>query len=383
MLKHLPQKKVRFPWFKPASHDQLYSRGIMQIVNEGRMTMGKECYQLEDKLKKILKVKHVVLTTSGTSALTMATIAMDVNHKTKVLCTDMTWIATVNPAQIMGAKIILADTEKKSQRVSFAEINKCIKKFKPELVYLVHLNGEPTYNEEFNKLKKLYGFSVIEDAAQSFFVKMKDNKFCGTKYEIGCFSLSISKLVNMVYGGFCTTNSDQLATQLISIRNNGVKGIPEFADMKLASSHGLNLKPSNIHAKLGLINLHNINKKINVVSNIYKTYIKNLKNRSIKILRTEDKNALPIYILAVPQSRRKFIKFCSKNGIGLHYNIRALHETKLFKNNGNFINSTRQSKNIIRLPSGPGYSLNDIKKIIKILNKYKGEKANYRKVFNP
>ena len=71
---------------------------------------------------------------------------------------------------------------------------------------------------------------------------------------MGCFSLSITKPIHMIYGGFCTTNSKN-ADKLISIRNNGVNAKPENARLEIASSMGLNLKPSDVHSAIGLENL--------------------------------------------------------------------------------------------------------------------------------
>ena len=364
--------KYKFPWFKPSADKKIYIKEIKKLINKDKMTMGSSCLKLEKKLKDLLKVKHVILTTSGTSALMMATIALNINQKSKVICTNMTWIATINPAKIMGSKIILVDTEKGSHHVSFNLLNKKIKKYKPDLVYLVHLNGEPTYNSEFEILKKKFKFSVIEDSAQCFPVKIKKNSFCGTLHEIGCFSLAISKLVNMVYGGFCVTNSDKLAKKLISIRNNGVNASPENAKMELSSINGLNFKPSNLHASVGLTNLSNLKHNISQVKLINSLYLNSFRNNKfIKVLNSKKQNSLPIYILAIVKKRKKFIKFCKYNNIELHYNLRTLSESNLFDYKKNLNNSLDISKNVIRLPSGPGYKINEVKKIINILKKYK------------
>ena len=101
--------------------------------------------------------------------------------------------------------------------IDFNELNSKIVKYKPKLVFLVHMNGEPNYNKEFEKLKKKYKFFVIEDAAQAIFSK-HENKICGTKYDIGCYSLGITKTLNMIYGGLCCTNSDKIAKKLRTIQ---------------------------------------------------------------------------------------------------------------------------------------------------------------------
>ena len=109
-----------------------------------------------------------------------------------------------------------------------------------------------TNNYNNNKIAQKYNLHVIEDAAQSFLVNNHEHKFCGTKYDIGCFSLSITKLINMVYGGFCVTNSYKFFRKLISIRNNGLNAEPENAKLELAHQPGLNLKPSDLHSFIGL-----------------------------------------------------------------------------------------------------------------------------------
>ena len=126
---------------------------------------------LKIKLKKILNVKYVVLTTSGTSALMMATIASEIKSGDIVAAPNLTWVATTNPARIMGGRFILADTKKYSQQIDFTDLNKKIKKYKPKLVYLVHLNGKPAYNKKFDELKRKYKIFCNRRCCSSFFIK--------------------------------------------------------------------------------------------------------------------------------------------------------------------------------------------------------------------
>ena len=244
-------------------------------------------------------MNYVVLTTSGTSALLMAYLALDILRNKKILTTNLSWVASINPALISNCKIELIDTYKNNQCVDFELLFAAIKKFKPDILVLVHLNGDIYYHPKFTYYKKKYKFKIIEDAAQSFLIK-DDNYFCGTKYEIGCFSMGITKLVNMIYGGFCTTNSKRIYDKLYSIRNNGVNALPENAKFELPTSVGLNLKPSNLHASIGNINISNSNELISRVIKIYMTYKKLLSNNSnITIIDNYSKFAIPFYVLVL------------------------------------------------------------------------------------
>ena len=362
---------IKYPWFKPFKNNNYIKNSLPKIIKNNKATMGEYSKKLENELTKILKVKHVVLTTSGTSALMMATLALGIGPGKKVICTDMTWIATINPSLICKSKIYLVDTLPKSQKVCFKNLNNLIKKIKPDLVILVHLSGENVYNKEFNYLKKKLDFNVIEDASQSFFVKNQEQKYCGTSYDIGCFSLSITKIINMVYGGFCVTNSSKLAENLITIRNNGVNAEPENAKLELANQPGLNLKPSDLHSCIGYSNLKHRKQIIKRVNKIYLTYKKKLKNNHIELLDIDFKNMPTIYVLAFVKNRNKFYNFCRKKNLEIHLGIRGIHETKIINPGLSFPNSKYISKNLVRLPCGPGYTVKEISKIINLLNLYK------------
>ncbi|MBC8303368.1 MAG: DegT/DnrJ/EryC1/StrS family aminotransferase [Pelagibacterales bacterium] len=364
---------TKYPWFKPFNTTSKLIKKIPSFLKRNKNTMNIYSQKLEDKLKKILKVKHVILTTSGTSALMMATLALGTKSKTKVICTNMTWIGSINPSFICGSDVYLVDTIPNSQKVNFAKLNNLIKKIKPDIVILVHLSGEPIFNKEFNKLKKKFKFQVIEDASQTFFIQNNKKKFIGTNFEIGCFSLSITKIINMVYGGFCSTNSSILAQKLIAIRNNGVNAEPENARLELAIQPGLNLKPSDLHSYIGLINLSQRKLILSKINEIFLIYKKKLNNKYIKLLDVRAIDFPSIYVSAFTKNRDNFYQYCKKNNLGIHLGTRCIHETRIIKKKllSNFPNSTYLSRHLVRLPCGPGYTKKEISNAIKILNSYK------------
>lgn len=362
--------KNNFPWFKPDVNRKLIANEIKKFALKKNLSMGNTVANLEKKLGKLLKIKHVILTTSGTSALMMAYLALGAKNNSKVLSSNMNWIATLNPAKILNSKVFVVDTEKMSHNVNYRLLNKKILQLKPDIVVITHLNGNSSFNKQFDALKKKLKFKVIEDTAQAFMVKYK-KKFCGTFYDIGCFSLSITKITNMIYGGFCVTNSTKIANNLRAIRNNGVDGLPENAMLQLAKHRGLNFKSSDLNAKIGLINLNNLQSKIIKINKIHDYYFKNLSNKNLIFIKKENKRSIPIYNYVYVKNRKKFIKFCKTKRIGIHLGLRTITENSTFKsNNKKFPNSFLISKNFVRIPSGPGYSLEEIKKITKKLNSF-------------
>ena len=361
--------KIKYPYIKIFQSNANYIKSINKSIVKKEMSFGKKCEVLENQLKKFFKVKYVVLTTNGTSALMMAALAMKIKARDKIICNNAAWIAAINPFLILKAKIYLVDTLKDSEKVNFFELNKLIKKTKPKLVILVHLNGQPNYDEEFEKLKIKYKFKVIEDAAQAFLAADKKKKKWGTKFEIGCFSLSITKPMHMIYGGCCVTNDKNIYDKLYAIRNNGMFAKDTFDH--LSKTIGLNFKPSDIHASVGIENLKNSNKiKKKIIEN-HKVYKDRLRNKNLKFINLEGKNSVPNFAQIITKNRKKFMNFFKKNNLGVSKGLKCLSDNASLKYNSSMLkNSKNLSEMLVRLPFGAGYTQNEIKKICKILNKY-------------
>lgn len=303
--------KITFPWFKPLINKNQIGSSFLKILNSNKMTMGKKTSDFEKIISKELGVKYVILTTSGTSALMMATLALGLEKNHKVVSPNLTWVATINPARIIGSSIHLVDCIPESEKVDFIQLINSVKKYRPKIVYLTHLNGQASYDENFYKLKKKLKFKVIEDAAQSIFLKHK-KKFVGTIFDIGCYSLSITKPFNMIYGGFCVTNDKKMANKLMAIRNNGVNSEPENAKLEIAKHKGLNLKPSDLHSIVGIKNFKLKKKILRKIILIHKLYEKKINNKKLKFLKIDYKTSIPIYAQVFVKDRKRFCNYCKK-----------------------------------------------------------------------
>ena len=96
------------------------------MISQKNLTMGNKVNELEKRLQKILKVKNIILTTSGTSFLFLASIAANINNK-KTYLSNLNWVATANPPKFLGSKLTLVDASSKSGLVDFTKLNRLIK----------------------------------------------------------------------------------------------------------------------------------------------------------------------------------------------------------------------------------------------------------------
>ena len=361
MLKKFNEQKL---WWKPNLNFNKIIKNAKITIKNNHITFSKNCIFLENFLKKKLKVKHIVLCNSGTSALFMATLVAKIHKKKKIFSPAITWPGTINGALYANKKIKLIDSRKKEINANYNSILNKINR--NDLLFITHMNGKSAYDRDlFYKLKKKKIF-IIEDAAQSFLVKDFKNSYLGTSFDIGCFSLGITKMCNMVYGGFCATNNDKIYSDLKRIRNNG-----EDNEYQITTSPGGNFKPNDLNASVGMYSLKNCETNIKNLIKVYETYDKNLKNNKLELINFDIKNGdIPLYIEILTNNRKKLIQYLKKNKIGYSYSTRTLSISPHIKKGNRCKNAEEIDQKLLRLPSGPGYPLNEIKLIINKLNKF-------------
>ena len=318
---------------------------------------------IEKKLSKILKIKYVVFTTSGSSALTIALRAFPLRPNSKVLVPDRTWVATAHAVFNNGHQVSIVDTNQ--HNMNFDYIKKNINRKKIDAAILVNINGKNCKFETINKKKNIF---IIEDCAQSFLSFRKKNKLPND--HIACFSTGTTKLLNTFQGGFCTTNNKNLYKKLLLIRNHGV--YDNLTDKWCMP--GFNLKPTNLQCYIGIYELQNIWKKRRKCIEINNLYLKKVNSSKINII---SKNYLdgefPLYVQALAKNKSRFIDFMNKNKIQVRPfppSISAANylyknkKKKYFKNSNNFF------KMGVYLPCGPSQDINDINRVISVINKY-------------
>ncbi len=322
--------------------------------------------KLENKIAKTINVKFVAFTTSGSSALTLAFFCSGINKKKKILIPNRTWVATAHAAYTLGYKIQLEDINLNDMSLN-VPLNQIKNGNDIGCIVLVNLNGKINKTRDLSKIIQKKKIFIIEDNAQSFLSGNKN--YINPLSKVSCYSTGTTKLLNTLQGGFCATNNKRIYQKILLARNHGVYDF--FTDKW--KSPGFNLKPNNFQCYLGLseLKIASIKKKKCIAIN--KLYIKNIKNKKIKILSTNyRKGEFPIYVQALVDNRFKFKEYLSKKKIEIRYFPPSLNEAKYlnFNSKKKFKNSKLLSKKGVYLPCGPSQNINEIKAVIKIINEY-------------
>lgn len=247
-------------------------------------------------------------------------------------------------------------------------VNQIQKKNDIGCLVLVNLNGKVSKISHIKKYIDKKKIIVIEDNAQSFLSGRKNN-YVGNQTKVSCYSTGTTKLLNTLQGGFCATNDENIYKKILLARNHGVYDL--IADKW--KTPGFNLKPNNFQCFLGLDELKNAKAKKKKCIAINDLYLKNIKNRKIEILSKNYVNGeFPIYVQALVNNKFKFKKYLSNNNIEIRFFPPSLNSVKYLNKYSvkNYKNSKILSQKGIYLPCGPSQDLNDIKKVIDIINKY-------------
>lgn len=195
-------------------------QGINAVLEHGRYIMGPEIEALEALLAEYVGVKHTIAVSSGTDALLMSLLALDVQAGDEVITTPFSFFSTGETISLIGAKPVFVDIDPKTYNLDANLIEAAITD-NTKAIMPVSLYGQCADYDAINAVAKKYNLPVIEDAAQSFGATYKGRRSCGLT-TIGCTSFFPSKPLGG-YGdsGACFTNDDELAERLIQIRNHG------------------------------------------------------------------------------------------------------------------------------------------------------------------
>ncbi len=194
---------------------------INKVLSHGQYIMGPEVRELEERLEGYTGARHCITVASGTEALLISLMALNIKPGDEVITTPFTFIATVEVIVLLGAIPVFVDIEPDTCNINATLIQAAITP-KTKAIIPVSLFGQPADMDEINAVAARNGdIPVIEDAAQSFGSDYQGRKSCHLS-TIGCTSFFPSKPLGCYGdGGAIFTDDDVLAKAMREIRVHG------------------------------------------------------------------------------------------------------------------------------------------------------------------
>lgn len=194
---------------------------FQRVLHHGMFILGKEVDQFEADVREFLGVKHAIAVSSGTDALVLALMALDIQPGDEVICPAFTFFATGGSVARLGAVPVFCDVDAVHFNVSIDSLRAKITP-RTKAIMPVHLFGQSADMDAIMAVAKEHNLRVIEDAAQSFGAKTQGRQ-TGTIGDFGAYSFFPSKnLGGLGDSGLLVTNDDKLGEYARILRVHGM-----------------------------------------------------------------------------------------------------------------------------------------------------------------
>ncbi len=193
---------------------------MLQALGETRFILGPNVQAFEQEAARHLGVRHAISCANGTDALHLALLAAGIGPGDEVITSAFTFIATAEAIRYTGAIPVFVDIQAPSFNID-PELVRAAVTDKTRAILPVHLFGQPADMAEIRQIADEFGLRVIEDCAQSFGARYRDEPTGGIG-DVGAFSFFPSKNLGCYGdGGMVTTMDDELADSVRTYRNHG------------------------------------------------------------------------------------------------------------------------------------------------------------------
>jgi dTDP-4-amino-4,6-dideoxygalactose transaminase len=198
---------------------------MLRVVDSQKFILGEDVQKLEEEVAAYTQAKHAIGCASGSDALSLALMALDVQPGEEVLTIPFTFFATAGAISRLGARPVFVDIEPGSFNMDMNRVEDALRAHpKVRAIIPVHLFGACADMDPLLGIAKRHGVAVVEDAAQSIGSEYK-NRRAGTIGDVACFSFFPSKnLGGYGDGGMLTTNDPARAERLKALRVHGRTG---------------------------------------------------------------------------------------------------------------------------------------------------------------
>jgi dTDP-4-amino-4,6-dideoxygalactose transaminase len=195
--------------------------------------------------------KNAAALSSGTAAIHLALILLDVQAGDEVLCQSFTFSASANPIVYQGATPVFIDSERETWNMSPEHLRTAIagriaKGKKPKAIIPVHLYGMPGKMEEIMSIANEYQVPVIEDAAEALGSAI-NGKACGTFGDMGILSFNGNKIITTSGGGALISDTESYISKARFLATQARDAAPHYQHSQI----GYNYRMSNVCAAIG------------------------------------------------------------------------------------------------------------------------------------
>ena len=376
-------------------------KAVSDVLRSDYLTTGPTVEKFEAKLAEICGAKYAISCSSGTAALHLSAMALNLGPDDKVIVPSITFLSTANAARYLGAEVIFADVDANTGLITPDTFEEAMDRNGNDITvaFPVHLAGQSPNMTELASLSQNRNITIVDDACHAIGASYShDNNqspvgSCQNS-EMTVFSFHPVKTAAMGEGGAITTNNAEIDKKLRILRNIGLSRTSEnFVNTKMAfddqgdanpwyyemSELGLNYRASDIHCALGLSQLKKLKKLVQKRRDIASKYNKLLEPLA-PIIRPIGKmpdcnpawHLYPVLINfdEIGMSRAELMGQLSDNGIGTQVHYIPVHHQPYYRQRYGDINlpgADAYYQSCLSLPLYYAMTDDDIERVVETL----------------
>ena len=346
---------------------------VSRVIESGQFINGPDVHQLAEDMQDYLRVKHAIPCASGTDALQLALMALDIGPGDEVITTPFTFVATAETIAILGAKPVYADIDEKTFNINPDLIENVITE-KTKAIIPVHLYGQTADMDPIVQISCQHEIAVIEDAAQAVGERYKGKKVCSLGL-MGCISFFPSKNLG-AYGdaGMVVCQDDAIAEKVRIIANHGSKA-RYYHDLLGVNSRLDSIQAAILRVKLNYLDEWNRQRREHA-----QYYSQGLAGAGVTTptIASYADHIFHQYTIVVNQGRDELQKFLNEKEIpnAIYYpiplHLQVAYRDKYGYRKGDFPVSEKLAEKVISLPMHPDltreeqdYIINTIREFLK------------------
>ena len=353
---------MKIPFFVQEFTAEMEEAAIHALRNES-FVGGESVSKFEEEFAAYAGTKYAVSVSSGNSALQISLMSLGISNDSKVITPTNSFIASANCIRMANARPILADIDLRDGGIDISSVAS-VDAQTANAVIPVHIYGNPCDFDSVKEIAENENFPIVEDACQAHGATYNGKKV-GSLGDVGCFSFYPTKNMTVAGdGGMTTTDNEEIALKIKSIRDNGRKTKTEFDKL------GFTMRLNTVNAAIGRVQLKHLDEKNTRRREIVSIYRKNLANDCIL---PENENGKSVYhqIVIKHEKRDQIRQELTDNDIGsaIYYET-PIHLQPIYQKYGYKLpNSEKFSKEIMSLPSYPSLTDEQISVICEGVNK--------------
>ncbi|HEU0253832.1 MAG TPA: DegT/DnrJ/EryC1/StrS family aminotransferase [Pyrinomonadaceae bacterium] len=339
--------------------DELH-QAIERVMTSQRFVLGDEVRGLEQSIADYCQTKHAIACASGSDALLLALMALDLKAGDEVITTPFSFFATAAAITRLGATPVFVDIDPQTYNLDTSRVADAITP-RTRAILPVHLYGQCARMDPLLELGDAVdgdGIAVVEDAAQA--IGATDNgRRAGSMGLVGCFSFYPTKnLGGAGDGGILTTNDDQMAQRLRRLRTHG--GVTEYEHTEV----GINSRLDELQAAVLRVKLPSLDQWSEERARKAALYSRLLSEAELSFpliapqVRPDGRHIFHQYVVRAPGNRDALMEHLKTRGVGtkIYYPI-PLHRQECFSylgyKEGDFPESESAARETLALPVYP------------------------------